>query len=120
MGEFEYMLPLYLVNASGRTTIYLARASRDRSVDRFGNAERPHVCLGGRSVTVQEVEHRVAARRRGGITRREVDDDGAIGGVAFEIAFEGTPVDGDAFDRAFGRRRFLRPPTHTRVRRPRR
>ena len=57
---------------------------------------------------MKEVEHRVAPRGVFRVTGRQIHDHRAIGRIAFEIAFERAAVDGEAFERAFRRRRLLR------------
>jgi hypothetical protein len=51
--------------------------------------------------TVEEIDDRKAARGLSGVSGRQVDEDGLVGGIAEGILFEGGGVEGVALEGGF-------------------
>ncbi len=65
-----------------------------------GDIRETNPLLGVQSIAVERIHHRVMACRLAIITGRQVNEDIAIGGVAFEIPFERFSVHRYAFELA--------------------
>ena len=86
--ELEYIEPLCMVFESGSTTIISLRALGKGALDRLRHVDLLGPLLGADGVAVQGVDNRIAALLLGLVARGQEDDDVAIDGIAFEIAFE--------------------------------
>ena len=76
-------------------------ARGDVLVGGIGHLRERHPALGREAVAVQHVGDGIPLVRVCRITRREVDEDVAVGRVAFKISFQGFSVNLDALDGAF-------------------
>ena len=88
-----------MVLESGRTTIISCEPLRERAFDGLRDVDLMRPLLGADGVTVQRVDHGIATLLVFLVAGRQKDDDIAIDGVAFKIAFERRAVDLDVLHR---------------------
>ena len=96
--ELEYIEPLCTVFESGSTTIISLRALGEGAFDGLRDVDFVRPLLGADGVAVQRVDDGIAAVLVLRVARRQEDEDVAVDGVAFEIAFERSAVDLDVLD----------------------
>ena len=72
----------------GQDDDHVLRALGEGALDCLGHNDLVRPLLGADGIAVQRVDHGVAAVLAGGVAGRQEDDDIAIDGVAFQIAFE--------------------------------
>jgi hypothetical protein len=85
---------------------HFLRAAREGALDRLRGVDLLRPLLRADGVAVQRVHHRIPAGALRPVTRRQIHEDVAVRGVAFEIPLERRAVNRDALDRDGLRARF--------------
>jgi len=93
----------------GKHHDHFLRALRESALDGLGHMDLLRPLHGADGVTVERINHRIAARIVGGVTGWQENQRFAVDGVAFQIALQGSAVNLDVLHRdRLGARRHRR------------